>query len=115
MKKLLLTAMVALAVPPALARKSVAQSPLITQAQASVRSILKDPGSAIFIRSDVFQNGRIVCGLVNAKNSYGGYTGERTFLWDAVNDKVLILEDNADRTVAEKLQIADIFSRLCKS
>lgn len=51
-----------------------------------VRSRLRDPSSAIFgdhraLRK--FENGEseiAVCGLVNAKNVYGGYTGEQMYL-----------------------------------
>ena len=54
--------------------------------QAGVRGRLKDPDSAQFgaykaVRSldakgDVPRGSILVCGKVNAKNSYGGYTGE---------------------------------------
>lgn len=54
-----------------------------TQAvQAAVRATLKDPDSARFERIIASRNatGRIaVCGFVNAKNSYGGYTGMTPF------------------------------------
>jgi hypothetical protein len=45
-----------------------------------VRAALKDPDSAIF--DDVTYNSkmRAGCGLVNAKNSFGGYTGRKLFL-----------------------------------
>jgi hypothetical protein len=45
---------------------------------------LKDPDSARWewppIRSDVKDGAIVYCGRVNAKNSYGGYTGHRTFI-----------------------------------
>ena len=47
-----------------------------------VRVSLKDPGSAQFQRmiGATDASGRItVCGLVNAKNSYGGYNGASPF------------------------------------
>jgi hypothetical protein len=54
-----------------------------------VREKLKDPDSARF---DGFQGGRddngfiLVCGWVNAKNSYGGYMGRQPF------DGIMIVE-----------------------
>ena len=58
---------------------------LITKAEQSVRQSLKDPDSAEF--SDVQVKGvvsddlavAVVCGQVNAKNSFGGYVGYRRF------------------------------------
>lgn len=50
--------------------------------QEKVRSSLKDPASAQFGThvAGVNKEGTVmVCGLVNAKNSYGGYTGMSPF------------------------------------
>lgn len=49
--------------------------------QESVKSKLKDPDSAMFRMPPVNENGApdSYCGLVNAKNSYGGYTGFTPF------------------------------------
>lgn len=57
-------------------------SELIEMAQDSVRGILKDPGSAQFQKMVVrkIDEGRVVCGEVNAKNSYGGYVGFKHFV-----------------------------------
>lgn len=68
-------------------RKNELQSSAIT----AVRGVLKDPGSANFkitkVGIDVASlNGtrfNHVCGEVNAKNSFGGYTGFKRFYWDA--------------------------------
>jgi hypothetical protein len=47
-----------------------------------VRNQLKDPGSAQFrnVRVVPYKNGRVVCGEVNGKNSYGGYVGFTPFV-----------------------------------
>jgi len=45
-----------------------------------VRSALKDPVSAQFEDVRAADGEGVVCGLVNAKNSYGGYTGFKIFL-----------------------------------
>lgn len=44
---------------------------------------LKDPNSAIFGSMAASQSSKsviYVCGVVNAKNSYGGYTGDQMFM-----------------------------------
>jgi hypothetical protein len=54
---------------------------LVARAQDAIREALKDPQSAQF--KDVYvrelKTSRVVCGSVNAKNSYGGYVGFRPF------------------------------------
>lgn len=50
--------------------------------EAGVKRRLKDPNSAMFDRiqvSKVNQNTYNVCGFVNAKNSFGGYSGNAPF------------------------------------
>lgn len=51
-------------------------------AQAQVASSLKDPGSAQFRNVEIkpYGYGKVVCGEVNAKNSYGGYVGFAKFV-----------------------------------
>src|SRR5215211_5246452 len=65
---------------------TVTQPTTLTAAQRStveqfVRSVLKDPESARFgdIRAGSAAEGITICGQVNAKNSFGGYTGMTTF------------------------------------
>jgi hypothetical protein len=48
----------------------------------SVRSTLKDPESARFGKTVAGKTAKgvmVVCGWVNAKNSFGGYTGQQPF------------------------------------
>lgn len=62
--------------------KVVAKKAEIDSAKKAVISQLKDPESARFgeIWALSGTNGkRSVCGYINAKNSYGGYTGEKMF------------------------------------
>ncbi|WP_425099179.1 hypothetical protein [Tropicibacter sp. S64] len=49
--------------------------------KSEVRERLKDPSSAEFGTIKAAQDGHIitVCGFVNAKNSYGAYTGRKPF------------------------------------
>lgn len=50
-----------------------------TSAQRHVRAMLKDPDSAKF---ELLFTGRnnLECGTVNAKNSFGGYTGAQAYM-----------------------------------
>lgn len=50
--------------------------------EAGVRARLKDPSSATFdtVFAKPAAGGKLVCGLVNAKNALGGYTGARPFV-----------------------------------
>lgn len=54
----------------------------ILASKEAVKVNLKDPSSAEFknIRLVKYLNGHVVCGSVNAKNSFGGYTGFTPFI-----------------------------------
>ena len=52
------------------------------QARASVEAALRDPGSAVYGYQNVYQGGNVVCGAVNAKNGFGGYTGMKRYIWN---------------------------------
>ena len=54
----------------------------VEAAKAVVAYDLKDPESARFRSIEIrdFQGGKLICGEVNAKNSYGGYVGYQKFL-----------------------------------
>jgi len=53
----------------------------INAGKDAVKRTLKDPSSAEFtnLRIGAFEGGKLVCGNVNAKNSYGGYVGVKPF------------------------------------
>lgn len=58
------------------------QEKTIAAAQDSIKRGLKDPNSAEFqnLRIANYNNGKVVCGEINAKNSYGGYVGYKRFV-----------------------------------
>ncbi len=81
-----------------------AQGRLQREAEEAVRARLKDPGSAEFsgwIFND--HNGDIACGEVNAKNSYGGYTGAQKFIYTRGMSPEVVLADDILRDVFETL------------
>ncbi len=53
----------------------------IAAAQVAAKKDLKDPDSARFqnLRIAEYDGGNVVCGEINAKNSYGGYVGYKRF------------------------------------
>lgn len=46
---------------------------------SAVKDVLKDPASAKFKWPPIYPNAEVYCGFVNAKNSYGGYTGDELY------------------------------------
>jgi len=68
--------------PPVIAQ-SKPDNDVLMRAQSATRNILKDPGSAQFSDLVTLQNGTdtVVCGFVNAKNGYGGYSGRQGFIY----------------------------------
>jgi hypothetical protein len=71
--------------PTAAEQRATAQAAkndeLFGAARLGVKAQLKDPGSAKFARLFITKKG-VVCGTVNAKNSFGGYTGNGYFIAD---------------------------------
>lgn len=61
------------------------KNPPMTEAalRQAVLAALKDPNSADFKDVRHVGEGRALCGQVNAKNSYGGYSGFKAFVADA--------------------------------
>ena len=52
-----------------------------------VKSMLKDPESAVF--ASVYFNNGATCGIVNSKNSFGGYSGYTRFIRE---DKSVLIQ-----------------------
>lgn len=62
----------------------------VAAVQAGARASLKDPDSAKFGRMVAGADSKgeiIVCLMINAKNSYGGYTGEKPHMGMLLRDK----------------------------
>jgi hypothetical protein len=71
-----------MAAPTGLRYSDEGESVVIEAALEQVREMLKDPASAQFrnVRVVDHAKGKVVCGEVNAKNSYGGYVGFTLFV-----------------------------------
>lgn len=65
-------------------KKANPEAALIARGQAEAKALLKDPESARFrnvhIGIDILGNKK-VCGEINAKNAFGGYTGFTPFVF----------------------------------
>ena len=63
------------------AARMVRDDRLITEAKAQVRRVLRDPNSADFANMFVSEkNGLVTCGFVNARNGFGGMSGQQAFI-----------------------------------
>lgn len=72
---------------------SFANEALIENAKNMIKSQLKDPYSAQFENIYIGKtenNLPVVCGEVNAKNSYGAYVGRKKFYYFETSDKPML-------------------------
>lgn len=61
------------------AAQAQAPDPRIEAAQAKLSMKMKDPESTRYVDVVISEKGGLVCGWVNAKNSYGAYVGFKPF------------------------------------
>lgn len=74
-------------------------------ARAAITKDFKDPDGAEF--RNVFVTPFGVCGEVNAKNSYGGYTGYKLFVWQRKSGTAIIMDEVGSSPAAEAKQFCD--------
>ena len=89
------------------AAKEEAETQRTAELQERVRKQLKDPSSAIFDAVTVSETGAI-CGTVNARNGFGGYTGAQPFV---ATDKYVLVQSSAAN---ESTAVVDAAMRLEK-
>lgn len=81
----------------------IAGQAALARARQHVTSRLKDPSSAQFQDVTYDASSRVACGQVNAKNSFGGYTGFQQF-WvqmPADEEAVVWIDSGKDRVAQE--------------
>ena len=108
------------AIPPhcakAKAKRECHAAHLKSELQEQARNALKDPMSAVFGKAmhlastDDDPPTVVLCGTVNAKNSYGGYVGARQFI-SATDGRVDFAQPDA--TSGTGLAIAGKIDRVC--
>jgi hypothetical protein len=85
------------------------------QGEALIRERLKDPDSARFTQ-EVVHHGpdgspTALCGQINGKNSFGGYSGPHLFAVDVVAKKTALMDGDGDRLLRE----ADFLVSVCRA
>lgn len=85
--------------------KDVTYSPAVVE--MAVKQQLRDPDSAVFGSMNIYSDRKLngyytpaVCGSVNSKNGFGGYAGEKAFVFIVPLTAVMI-EGSTDRKQAE--------------
>lgn len=76
---------------------------VVAAAISAVKANLKDPSSASFgqiARRQVGSGKNVACGTVNSKNSFGGYVGDRRFIYTHEGASVLFDDGAPDFTTA---------------
>jgi hypothetical protein len=79
---------------------------------AKVRNELKDPGSAEFSHLELKKTTdgtiSVLCGMVNAKNSFGGYVGPKPFTAaQSIREKDAVIYFGDEANCTKALQIAE--------
>lgn len=119
MKILMALLLVAILPLSATAAKKHPKEPVVSStiriAQDKVRQSMKDPDSVKFAESGAMPNGA-VCGMVNAKNSYGGYTGMMMYAVAADGSVYVASNDPGEGDPARTQWAVDMQSmlELCK-
>lgn len=70
-------------------------------AEVDVKEAMRDPDSAKITTTNVNPSARIVCGYVNSRNGFGGYSGDRAFVW--TNGQVQMEENVGHRAMRKAL------------
>jgi len=88
--------------------KRKADNDMIYMARQAVMARLKDPNSADF--GDVYRGSSgAVCGSVNAKNSFGGFTGLTRFVSGGAATATFLESDRASQA-----NFGDLWEKMCK-
>lgn len=82
----------------------------VNDARATIIKKLRDPESARF--TEVVEKPEAVCGLVNAKNQFGGYAGPRRFYYVTAS-KLGFIENGGDISIDMLDQMAAGYSKFC--
>lgn len=86
------------------------QNAWIAASQITIKGRLKDPGSAEFRNVHFYSGGKTVvaCGEVNAKNSFGGYSGYERFVAAGPTELIFLESD-----LPSPAEMNEIWNKLC--
>src|SRR5262249_20695127 len=82
----------------------------IPKARLALKRTLKDPDSVKF-EGEVLRPGA-VCGLFNAKNSFGGYVGSTLYGYSVQTGQVIVLQEGTPYST-EKVVEFEAYQRMC--
>ena len=101
-------AVLALVTAPAVAGETAASTALVVKARRAVAETLKDAPSARFrlVRKGNDRDRVRVCGEVNSKNGFGGYTGFQKFVYFSDTGETFILDEDSPSPSYVKEQAA---------
>jgi|GEM_PF-3496609 len=90
-----------------------AQRLWITKSQDAIRGRLRDPDSAEFRETRFYSGGSVpvVCGEVNSRNGFGGYTGYQRFIASGDNQSIAFVA--SDVATGDSIDVA--WDELCIS
>ena len=89
-----------------------AERTLIAKADRALLSHLRDPYSAHIILATTYQHSAAVCGIFNAKNSFGAYVGKTLFLYVTATRQVFIGQVSVPPT-PEEYRAHRMITRYC--
>lgn len=83
----------------------------IVKSHGAIKSRLRDPGSADFRNSRFYSGGPVpvVCGEVNSKNGFGGYSGFQRFIASGDDPNIAFLASD----MAAGDSINNVWDKLC--
>ena len=92
--------------------ENVTADVVFAKSKQMVLDKLKDPESAKFRNQKIidFKGGKLLCGEVNAKNSYGGYVGFAPYM--ASRDYVILMGDGVARSGVDAVNMS-LFNISC--
>lgn len=91
---------------------SGARADPLANAEAAVRAVLSDPGSARF--EEVRARPGAVCGFVSARNGHGGYGAPVLFVYAAAERRAYVLDPSSTAGPAWAAAASGAYRRLCQ-
>jgi hypothetical protein len=85
---------------------------VIAGAEETIRYNMKDPSSVMLRDTQLSHDGKVVCGQVNARNSYGGYVGFNRFIYPLERAPSFVI-DKDDDTDKQKSSFNKSWAELC--
>jgi hypothetical protein len=112
MKNIALTLALLVIAPVAASAMGLPTKTQSLKAHAALKRVLKDPESVRYVGE--WTNPGVVCGVINAKNSMGGYTGNVTYWYDIAADRVEIVQNVTGENDIDYIEAMGRYNRHCQ-